>query len=105
MPMILEIIMKIRLLLLLSFFLKKFLYNNSLIIMNTVELEKDLKKKSESQCVFQGISDKITQILDNGDYQKINVNDTNINSNNNSNNLLTYIILGCIIAYLIYLFC
>ena len=71
--------------------------------MNTIELEKDLKKKSESQCVFQGISDKITQILDNGDYQKINVNDTNINSNNS--NLLTYIILGCIIAYLIYLFC
>tara|TARA_B100000683_G_scaffold276868_1_gene332567 strand:+ start:234 stop:446 length:213 start_codon:yes stop_codon:yes gene_type:complete len=70
--------------------------------MNTVELEKDLKKKSESQCVFQGISDKITQILDNGDYEKINVNDSNIN---NSNNLLTYIILGCIIAYLIYLFC
>ena len=79
--------------------------------MNTVELEKDLKKKSESQCVFQGISDKITQILDNGDYEKINVNDSNINSNNNSNsdnsniNLLSYIILGCIIAYLIYLFC
>ena len=87
--------------------------------MNTIELEKDLKKKSESQCVFQGISDKITQILDNGDYEKINVNDSNINSNNsnsnsnsnsnnnnnNNNNLLTYIILGCIIAYLIYLFC
>jgi len=72
--------------------------------MNTVELEKDLKKKSESQCVFQGISDKITQILDNGDYEKINVNDSNSNSNSNSN-LLTYIILGCIIAYLIYLFC
>lgn len=71
--------------------------------MDTVELEKDLKKKSESQCVFQGISDKITQILDNGDYQKININDSN--NNNNSNNLLTYIILGCIIAYLIYLFC
>ena len=82
--------------------------------MNTVELEKDLKKKSESQCVFQGISDKITQILDNGEYEKINVNDSNINSinnsinnsnNNSNNNLLTYIILGCIIAYLIYLFC
>jgi len=75
--------------------------------MNTVELEKDLKKKSESQCVFQGISDKITQILDNGDYEKINVNDSNSNSNNSSNNsnLLKYIILGCIIAYLIYLFC
>ena len=81
--------------------------------MNTIELEKDLKKKSESQCVFQGISDKITQILDNGNYEKINVNDTNINSNinsnnnnnNNNSNLLTYIILGCIIAYLIYLFC
>ena len=79
--------------------------------MDTVELEKDLKKKSVSQCVFQGISDKITQILDNGDYEKINVNDSNINNSNNSNsnnsnnNSLTYIILGCIIAYLIYLFC
>ena len=73
--------------------------------MDTVKLEKDLKKKSESQCVFQGISDKITQILDNGDYQKINVNDTNINNNNSNINLLTYIILGCIIAYLIHLFC
>ena len=74
--------------------------------MNTVELEKDLKKKSESQCVFQGISDKITQILDNGDYEKINVNDSNSNSNSSNNsNLLKYIILGCIIAYLIYLFC
>jgi len=68
--------------------------------MNNIKLEKELKKKSENQCVFQGISDKIGQILDNGDYQKINVND----NNNNNNNLLTYIIFGAIVLYLIYLF-
>ena len=69
--------------------------------MDSVNKEELLKSKSKQECFLSGLSSKISNILENNDYNNI-IDD---NNNNDKIGLLHYIIFISLLLYLIYLFC
>ena len=78
-----------------------------MVIMDTIGKENKLKEKSEQNCFFNGLSEKINDILENNRYEMPNgpYNGDTPPVKNGKIGPLHYIIFISLLLYLIYLFC
>lgn len=78
-----------------------------MVIMDTIGKENKLKETSEQNCFFNGLSEKINDILENNRYEMPNgqYNGDTPPVKNGKIGPLHYIIFISLLLYLIYLFC
>ena len=78
-----------------------------MVIMDTIGKENKLKETSEQNCFFNGLSEKINDILENNRYDMPNgqYNGDTPPVKNGKIGPLHYIIFISLLLYLIYLFC